>query len=539
MSPHRLLTLCIIALLASCGSPDREVAKTYESAEAQLLDEYSGNDAKSSSVTRVLELSKKFTLTWRSSGIEDAITAVKAQLQVRGRTSNAVDDVEDFTLGQPLPGVDWEQPAGSVKVLLADNNPNADHWKCPPLDLEGHDSCAQIVDAARRAAIANINPDDISDAAAQLIEDDQIVKANSEQFKDYAKSYLLDLALAIHKFGIEIGIARAEYTMREEGVCDHQLVDGEEIARLRGIKESVIVLRRLVGLPDFALQPQGAECLQIGAHGAATDAKIAAAIKAYIDETRQKGTFCPDTNSLNAKVQKLYDALEDGLRRGVDAQLATIWVGTFRNGKPWRIEGKVVVANIDGCEAKDQVKYTTSPLVLDLDNDGLQLSTARVPFDLRATGEPQQVTWTGKREGFLTLDLDKNGRITSGRELFGDRSLCGSDRCADGAAALAVHDQRSMGGNADGRIDARDAVFSSLGVWVDANHDGRTQAAELRGLGDYGVTGVSLKPTYMDLRMDGGKVSLSLEVETKKGRLTAYDVWFHNMTSPGFYTAPF
>jgi hypothetical protein len=534
MSPQRLLTLCIITLLVSCGSVEQEPTKTYDSAEDQLLDEYTGTDAKLQSVVRVLELSKTFTLTWRSAGIKAGIDAVKTQLQTRGKTSNSVDDVEDFTLGQPLPGVDWEQPATITATQLPNTNPNAKHWKCPPLDLTGDDSCAEIVDAARQYAMANIDPTTISDAAAQLIEEDAEVNQDNEDFKDYAKSYLFDLALAIHKFGIEIGTARAEYTMREEGVCDATLIDGEEIARLRGIKESTIVLRRLVGLSDFALQPEGADCLKIGAYGAATDAKIKAAIKAYVDEQRQNGTFCPDTSSVNTKVQQLYDAFEDGIDRGIQAQLATVWVGTFRNGKPWKIEGKYVVAKIDGCEAKDQVKYTTSPLVLDLDGDGLQLSTTRVPFDLRATGEPQKTTWTGKREGFLTLDLNKDGRITSGRELFGDRSLCGVDRCADGAAALAAHDR-----NADGRIDARDAVFKSLGIWVDENHDGRSQAGELRELGDYGVTSLSLKPTYMDLQMEGGKVSLTLEVQTKTGSMTAYDVWFHNETSPGFYTAPF
>jgi len=534
MSPHRLLTLGIIALLVSCGSVEQEVSKTYDSAEDQLLDEYTGTDAKVESVTRVLELSKKLTLDWRSAGIRSAIAAVKSQLQTRGKTSVGVDDVEDFTLGQPLPGVDWEQPAAAANVTLPAGNPNADHWTCPPIDLKGDTSCAQIVDAAKKAALNQVDPDAIYAEAEKILEADAAVNGDSDEFKDYAKSFLFDLALAIHKFGIEIGAARAEYTMREEGVCDAQKIDGEEIARLRGIKESTLVLRKLVGLPDFGLQPQGADCLKIGKYGADADAKIAAAIKAHVDKTRQDGLMCPDTSYVNAAVQQVFDAFEEGLKRGIEAQLATVWVGTFRNGKPWKIEGKYVVAKIDGCEAKDQIQYTTSPLVLDLDGDGLQLSTARVPFDLRATGEPQKVTWTGKREGFLTLDLNKDGRITSGRELFGDRSLCGVDRCADGAAALAAHDR-----NADGRIDARDAVFKSLGIWVDENHDGRSQAGELRDLGDYGVTSLSLKPTYMDLQMEGGKVSLTLEVETKTGSMTAYDVWFHNETSPGFYTAPF
>jgi len=347
MSPHRLLTLGIIALLVSCGSVEQEVSKTYDSAEDQLLDEYTGKDAKVESVTRVLELSKKLTLDWRSAGIRSAIAAVKSQLQTRGKTSVGVDDVEDFTLGQPLPGVDWEQPAAAANVKLPAGNPNADHWTCPPIDLKGDTSCVQIVDAAKKAALNQVDPDAIYAEAEKILEADAAVNGDSDEFKDYAKSFLFDLALAIHKFGIEIGAARAEYTMREEGVCDAQKIDGEEIARLRGIKESTLVLRKLVGLPDFGLQPQGADCLKIGKYGADADAKIAAAIKAHVDKTRQEGLMCPDTSYVNAAVQQVFDAFEEGLKRGIEAQLATVWVGTFRNGKPWKIEGKYVVAKID------------------------------------------------------------------------------------------------------------------------------------------------------------------------------------------------
>jgi hypothetical protein len=91
------------------------------------------------------------------------------------------------------------------------------------------------------------------------------------------------------------------------------------------------------------------------------------------------------------------------------------------------------------------VRYTTSPLVLDLDGDGLQLSTERVRFDLRATGQPQRVTWVGPREGFWAMDLNGDGRVTSGRELFGNHSDCHAEKCADGATALAIYDNPVMG----------------------------------------------------------------------------------------------
>ena len=540
MTSPRLLPLCLIAFLFSCGAPDEQDPGTYDSAADQLIAEYGSSDIDRKAVDKVLELSKKLTLEWRSSGILSGIKQVKAQLTAQGKTCKSLDQIEDFTIGQLLPGLDWElaekgSGTSSVTFALKDSNPNKKYEKCPPITQKGKLSCAIITDTAKLMAQKNIDPNSISAAVSKMIEGDALLKDEDKKFKDYAESYLKNRALQIHKFGIDIAMVRAEYTMREDKVCDNEVIDGKEIARLRGIEDSIIVLRNLVGLGDFQVMPKGSECLQIGSHGAVTNAKIKNAIKAHIEKTKKSNPFCHDMSLTNPNVIEIYKQFEKGLVRGVNAQLATVWVGTFRNGRPWKMKGgKIIVVKIDGCHAKDQIKYTTSPLVLDLDRDGLDLTTERVKFDLRATGEPQSVTWTGKREGFLVLDLNDDGRINSGRELFGNRTLCGVERCADGAAALAMHDQ-----NADGRIDSGDAVFWSLRIWVDANQDGETQSSELKSLQDYGIKSFSLKANRMNKTVASGKITLSLQVEAKGGAMTAYDVWFKNLTSPGFATPLF
>ncbi len=168
-----------------------------------------------------------------------------------------------------------------------------------------------------------------------------------------------------------------------------------------------------------------------------------------------------------------------------------------------------------------------SPLVIDLEGDGLALTSKKVRFDLLDSGESQQATWVGAGEALLVLDLDGDGRIGSGAELFGDRSRCaGGTRCYDGVEALRHWDALARGGNRDGQIDARDRVYSRLRLWVDADQDGVSSAAELSTLAERGVVALALDADYRAERRDEGSISARLRVTTKQGPRTAYDVWF-------------
>lgn len=145
-----------------------------------------------------------------------------------------------------------------------------------------------------------------------------------------------------------------------------------------------------------------------------------------------------------------------------------------------------------------------SPIVLDISGSGFDLTSAAngVVFDISGTGHPIQIAWTapGAQNAFLCLP-DSSGRCDDGKDLFGNFTPQPPSATPNGFAALAVYDQPTNGGNGDGVIDANDAVFSSLRLWIDANHDGISQPNELYTLPSLGIISIGLSYKW-DQRTD-------------------------------------
>jgi hypothetical protein len=122
-------------------------------------------------------------------------------------------------------------------------------------------------------------------------------------------------------------------------------------------------------------------------------------------------------------------------------------------------------------------------------------------FDINNDGRLEKLGWTDPvfDVGFLAFDRNGNGVVDGGHELFGNATPQGLATASDGFDALVELETPAYGFSVqDGVIDAQDAAFAQLLIWVDRNHDGISQQSELQPASSHGL--VAIETTYRKSR---------------------------------------
>ena len=138
-----------------------------------------------------------------------------------------------------------------------------------------------------------------------------------------------------------------------------------------------------------------------------------------------------------------------------------------------------------------------------------------VRFDIDADGILDRTAWTqpGTDVAFLALDQNGDGRIGSGHELVGNRTV---PAMPDGLRAL---EQLTDHTRPRASIDADDPLLAKLLLWRDRNHNGMSEPEELR-------------PMQEEIAVIGLGYALHRRIDGH-GNQSRYRGFVHVRTAPG------
>lgn len=110
----------------------------------------------------------------------------------------------------------------------------------------------------------------------------------------------------------------------------------------------------------------------------------------------------------------------------------------------------------------------------------------------------------------IDIDVNGNGQIDGGQELFGEVLGLGGGSFEDGFQALSLLDSAEYGGNQNGIVDPDDLLFAQLLLWNDGNRNGVSEPGELRPLSETNIVGLNLSGRTWKLTKDQHGNDLSL-----------------------------
>lgn len=147
------------------------------------------------------------------------------------------------------------------------------------------------------------------------------------------------------------------------------------------------------------------------------------------------------------------------------------------------------------------------PLVINFDGSAAELTDMKFAFDLDADGNSENISFVGAGSGFLALDINNDGKINDGSELFGPQT-------GDGFVELKQYDEDN-----NNWIDENDSIYNKLYIWTKDE-----QGADiLSGLREKGVEAIYLSSIGSSFDLTDNQNQLNGQINTTGVYLTSDD----------------
>lgn len=208
-------------------------------------------------------------------------------------------------------------------------------------------------------------------------------------------------------------------------------------------------------------------------------------------------------NNYNGKVHQIINnapsiTYEEEIHFSKKSHMSMEASGTVQTEDGRTIEFNMNLSHTRNLEFKSYKKVTigevVDPLVLNFDGKLPKLSDKKFSFDLDHDGTSDQISYLTGESGFLSIDLNNDGKINDGSELFGPQSGSG------------FKDLRAYDGDGNGWIDENDDVFDKLRIWMKTD-SGKDQLIALgeKGVGAIflGAVGTSFELLDSELKTNG------------------------------------
>lgn len=225
--------------------------------------------------------------------------------------------------------------------------------------------------------------------------------------------------------------------------------------------------------------------------------------------------------------------LSEGLALGIRGTVAPLWGGTrialsrrlqtkYHEIENTQVQAGGVIQTADGRtidfsltigmhrEKKGEKVETfraVDPLVINFAGTAAQLKSEKIEFDLDNDGKLEKISKLHEGSGFLALDINQDGEVNNGSELFGPST-------GNGFQELSLYDK-----DKNGWIDENDPIWEDLKVWIQDD----TEKGVLEKLSETGIGAIHLGSVASEFLLEdsdgraAGKVRASGVALTEDG----------------------